>query len=347
MSLWRWTGTAGVPPAWQHGAVTIGNFDAVHRGHQLLAARTRFWADRLQGPALAITFDPPPHQVLHPGSERPPLTTLEERAAWLEQAGVDHLIVLQTNRELLSWEAEEFFQRVLVQQLRAKALVEGRDFRFGRQRRGDVILLEQWCRQAGCHFEVVSPVLHEGAPISSSRVRQAVEQGQVELARWLLGRPYSVAGQVVVGARRGQTLGFPTANLDGIRTLLPANGVYVVRVTEDRFHRFAANAVLPPEGTSTAVGKPDAADSHRSPLLLPRLGAAHIGPNPTFGEHQRKLEVHLLDFQGDLYGQALRVEFLARLRDTRRFPSPEELQEQLRQDIEAVRQWQEPGEELR
>jgi riboflavin kinase/FMN adenylyltransferase len=347
MSLWRWTGTEDVPPAWQHGAVTIGNFDAVHRGHQLLATRTRFWADRLQGPALAITFDPPPHQVLHPGSERPPLTTLEERAAWLEHAGVDHLIVLQTTRELLSWEAEEFFQRVLVQQLRAKALVEGRDFRFGRQRRGDVILLEQWCCQAGCHFEVVPPVLHEGAPISSSRVRQAVEQGQVELARWLLGRPYSVAGQVVVGARRGQSLGFPTANLDGIRTLLPADGVYAVRVSQDRCHRSATKSSLPPEGTSAAEGKPDAADSRYRPPPFPRLGAAHIGPNPTFGEHQRKLEVHLLDFQGDLYGQVLRVEFLARLRDTRRFPSPEELQEQLRRDIETVRQWRESAEELR
>ncbi|MEJ5276728.1 MAG: riboflavin kinase, partial [Thermogemmata sp.] len=196
----------------------------------------------------------------------------------------------------------------------------------------------------GCHFEVVPPVLHEGVPISSSRVRQAVEQGQVELARLLLGRPYSVAGQVVVGARRGQSLGFPTANLDGIRTLLPADGVYAVRVSEDRFHRRETTAGLPQKGTFAATANPDKAESNNRPPLFPRLGAAHIGPNPTFGEHLRKLEVHLLDFQGDLYGQSLRVEFLARLRETRRFHSPEELKEQLQRDITAVRQWQEPAE---
>ncbi len=129
--------------------------------------------------------------------------------------------------------------------------------------------------------------------------------------------------------------------------MLPADGVYAVRVSQDRCHRSATKSSLPPEGTSAAEGKPDAADSRYRPPPFPRLGAAHIGPNPTFGEHQRKLEVHLLDFQGDLYGQVLRVEFLARLRDTRRFPSPEELQEQLRRDIETVRQWRESAEELR
>lgn len=341
MSLWHWKITEDLPSVLRHGAVSIGNFDAVHRGHQELAARTRAWADRLHGPALAITFDPPPHQVLYPGSERLPLTTLEERAGWLEEAGVDHLIALQTTRELLSWEAEEFFQRVLVQQLRARAVVEGRDFRFGRQRRGDVTLLEQWCHQAGCQFEVVPPVLHEGAPISSSRVRQAVQQGQVELARLLLGRPYAVVGRVVVGARRGQTLGFPTANLDGVLTLLPADGVYIVRVTQNRFHRPAPHAGLLPEEPSATSAGPSESESSEGLRLFPRLGAAHIGSNPTFGEQHRKLEVHLLDFQGELYGQSLRVEFLARLRETYRFRSAEELREQLRRDIEAVRQWQE------
>jgi riboflavin kinase/FMN adenylyltransferase len=339
MSLWFWDATTELPPVLRHGAVTIGNFDAVHRGHQELAARVRTWANRLQGPALAVTFDPPPHQVLHPGSERPPLTTLEERAYWFQQAGVDHLIALHTTRELLSWEAEEFFQRVLVGRLQARAMVEGSDFRFGRQRRGDVTQLAQWCLQAGCHFEVVPPVLHEGAPISSSRVRQALEWGEVALAWSLLARPYSVTGQVVEGARRGQSLGFPTANLDGVKTLLPADGVYVVRVSAHSWYSPLAGAPKQQEETPRKEAESDALERGSVACLGRRIGAAHIGPNPTFEEQQRKLEVHLIDFQGNLYGQSLRIEFLARLRGTRRFDSVEELKDQLRRDIEAARQW--------
>jgi riboflavin kinase/FMN adenylyltransferase len=339
MSLWFWDATSELPPVLRDGAVTIGNFDAVHRGHQELAARARNWADRLSGPALAITFDPPPHQVLHPGSQRPPLTTLEERAHWLQQAGVDHVIVLHTTRELLSWEAEEFFQRILVGQLRVRALVEGKDFRFGRQRRGDVILLEKWCLQAGCHFEVVPPIILDGTPVSSSRVRQALQSGEVDVAWSLLGRPYSVTGQVVEGTRRGRSLGFPTANLDNVQTLLPANGVYVVQVRAKDLDPLVA--VLPTQDTQTRAKqvRPDASACGNVPFHGWHRAAAHIGPNPTFGEQQQKLEVHLIDFQGDLYGQTLRVEFLARLRGIHRFRSVEELKDQLRQDIDAARHW--------
>lgn len=316
MTLWYWNADEAAPECCLGGALTIGNFDAVHRGHQWLIRCTRTMARRVSGPAVALSFDPPPHQVLHPGSYRPPLTTLEDRAHWLQQAGADHLLVLRTTPELLAYEAEDFFDRLLIGHLRIRGLVEGQDFRFGWQRRGDVELLRRLCARVQCCLEVLSPLLHGGIPISSSRVRQALEQGQVELARELLGRAYEVAGRVVAGSRRGQTLGFPTANLAEVKTLLPADGVYAVRVRQE-------------------------ATVQEGALLGVWPGAAHIGPNPTFGEQMRKIEVHLLDFTGNLYGQRLRLEFLRRVRETRRFASATELVEQLRHDLEMVRScWQ-------
>jgi len=294
------------PPEFTGGAVTVGNFDGVHRGHQALVAAARKQADAVKGPAVAVTFDPPPHQVLHPdsGPPRPPLTTLTDRAELLHEAGADHVVILRTSPALLALSPEAFFEDVLVRQLGAKALAEGHDFRFGRGRAGTNDTLRSLCAAAGLAFEEVPQLDYEGEPVSSSRVRAAIVGGDVTLAAELLARPYRIAGTVTTGAKRGRTIGFPTANLADVPTVLPGNGVYAVRAGDG--------------------GK-----------MWP--GAANVGPNPTFGEDARKVEVHLIGFAGDLYGRSMAVDFVARLRDTRPFGTVDELVEQLRRDVERVK----------
>ena len=292
------------PPAeFTGGAVTVGNFDGVHLGHLALVAAARKRADGLGGPAVAVTFDPPPHVVLHPdsGPPRPPLTTLPDRAELLHAAGADHVVILRTSPALLALSPEAFFEDVLARQLGAKAVVEGYDFRFGRGRAGTNATLRELSAAASIAFEEVPQVTHRDDPVSSSRVRAAIVGGDVARAAELLARPYRLAGTVIAGAKRGRTIGFPTANLSGLPTVLPGNGVYAVRAAVD--------------GT-----------------MWP--GAANVGPNPTFGEDARKIEVHLIGFAGDVYGKPMTVDFVAKLRDTRPFAGVAELVEQLKQDIE-------------
>jgi riboflavin kinase/FMN adenylyltransferase len=297
-----WT---GVPPKEvTGGAVAVGNFDGVHLGHRQLVMTARRWADRLGGPAVAVTFDPPPVNLLDPARARPPLSTIADRAELLHIAGADHVVVLQTDAGLLSLSPEAFFEEVLHRQLRARAMVEGYNFHFGRNRTGDNNLLRKLCAKVGIAFEEVPPILVREEAVSSSRVRFAVAAGDVPLARELLGRFYRISGTVVEGARRGRTIGFPTANLEGVESLVPALGVY------------AAWAVL---------------EGQRFPA------AVNLGPNPTFGEEARKIEVHLIDFAGNLYGRQLGIEFVERLRDVRSFGSVAELTSQLGRDIQAAR----------
>jgi riboflavin kinase/FMN adenylyltransferase len=290
------------PPApCRDGAVTVGNFDGVHRGHAALLGEVRRLAQAVGGPAVVVTFDPHPLELLHPDRFLPVLTVPADRAELLQAGGADHVLILQTTPDLLLLSAEEFFTRILRRSVACRALAEGGDFRFGHNREGTVETLEALCRKAGLLFTVVSQVKLDGVPVSSSRVRDALVAGAVRSAAALLGRPYRLRGTVGTGQRRGQTLGFPTANLEQPRTVVPGNGVYAVRAW---------------------VG----GDSWPA--------AANIGPNPTFGEQARKVEVHLIGFEGDLYGQELAVDFLDRLRDTRRFAGAADLVQQLRTDVE-------------
>lgn len=286
------------------GAVSIGNFDGVHRGHAALIDELRRQADALGGPAVALTFDPHPIELLRPDQAPPRLTTTEDRSQLLQELGADRVLVLRATHELLALRAGEFFAEMVQKRLHARALVEGTNFGFGRGREGDVTTLAELCESAGIRLNVVSPVLLDGIEVSSSRIRAALTTGNVREAATLLGRPYRLHGLVGSGQRRGQKLGFPTANLEKIPTLAPGDGVYAARV--------------PLEGT-----------------IWP--GAANIGPNPTFGENARKVEIHLIGFQGDLYGKPLAVDFLERLRDTLPFKDIAELVEQLRRDIEQAR----------
>jgi riboflavin kinase/FMN adenylyltransferase len=289
----------------QGGALSIGNFDGVHRGHVTLLAELRKQAAAVGGPAVALTFDPPPLLLLRPRDFQPPLTRIADRAELLLANGADHVLILRTTSELLNFSAAEFYRRVIQERCAVRSLVEGFNFAFGRNREGNIDTLADLSRRAGVGLVVVPPLERHGGIVSSSRVRTMLLQGDVRGAADLLGRPYRIHGRVVAGRARGRKLGFPTANLEQVETLVPPDGVYAVRV---RYHqKFWA-------------------------------GAANIGPNPTFDEQARKIEAHLIDFQGNLLEQELDVDFIEHLRDTRRFAGPAELAEQLRLDVDRAQQ---------
>ena len=305
MSIHRVEWQAEFPTRCRQGAIAIGNFDGAHRGHAVLLAALIRCARQVGGPAVAVTFDPHPLTILRPDIRLELLTTPDERAEYLLQLGADEVLILRVTAELLDLRAEEFFSRVIRDRLSARAVVEGPTFAFGRGREGDLGLLGRLCGESGVILEVIEPVALEGAEVSSSRIRADLHRGDVASARRFLGRDYSLRGHVAHGARRGRTIGFPTANLEQVETIIPGDGVYAVRAT------------LP--GGEV------------------RAGAANIGPNPTFAEQLRKIEVHLLDYSGDLYSQVLIIDFVERLRDTLPFPSVADLVTQLRQDVAQVR----------
>jgi riboflavin kinase / FMN adenylyltransferase len=284
--------------------VAIGNFDGVHRGHQAMIARLTDRARSAGRPAVAVTFDPHPLALLRPEVLPPGLTTLADRASLLRDCGVDLVVVLPTTWQLLRLTATEFFEQIVRGRLQATGLVEGPNFCFGRDRGGNVTLLRQLCTQAGLTLDVIEPVTIHEQWVSSSVIRSLLLAGDVDDAVDLLGRPYRLTGRVTAGARRGTGLGFPTANLEGVATVIPGPGVYAGR-TEI-------------EGATHAA-------------------AIHIGPNPTFGETAPKIEVHVIGYHGDLYDRPLSVDFLRRLRDTRRFDSADDLRQQLAADIAAAK----------
>jgi riboflavin kinase/FMN adenylyltransferase len=293
------------PRDWKGGALAIGNFDGVHRGHQALLAELGRQAQQHGGPAVAVTFDPPPVQLLRPPPFQPLLSLPQDRAQLMCAHGADHVLILKTTPGLLQVPAEEFFHQFVRLDLAAKAMVEGSNFGFGRNREGNIGTLQRLCDDTRIGLVVVPPEEWGGAIVSSSRVRAVLRQGDVSGAAELLVRPYGIRGRVGRGQQRGHTLGFPTANLQGVETLTPGEGVYAVRVRHDE---------------------------------RAWAGAANIGPNPTFGESEQKIEVHIIGFSGNLLGEILEIEFIQRLRDTRPFPDVGQLVEQLRRDVDQARQ---------
>lgn len=284
--------------------LTIGAFDGVHRGHQALISpvvtRARA-AGRLSG---VITFHPHPAVVLAPDRAPRYLTTPGEKVALLEKLGVDLVVLLTFDRHMAGTPARDFVEKVSWR-LRMQELWVGADFAMGRDRQGDVDYLRRLGRELGYEVHVVEPLVLDGQVVSSSRIRRLLLEGEVEDAARLLGRYPSLSGEVVEGARRGHTLGFPTANLE-IRPerAVPANGVYAVYALLGR---------------------------ERYPAV------ANVGVRPTFDNGKRTVETYILDFQGDLYGCDLVVEFVARLRRERRFESVEDLVEQIGKDSEMAR----------
>jgi len=293
-----------LPAELRGGAVSIGNFDGVHIGHARIIERLEQQAKAFGGCAIVFTFDPHPVRLLRPHEAPPPLTWTERKAQLLDGLGVDAMIAYRTDAALLSLSPREFFKRIVQAQLGARAMVEGPNFYFGKNRAGTVETLKQLCQEADVSLEIVAPAQFEGQIVSSSRVRQLVHDGEVGVARRILTQPFRIRGMVTHGARRGASLGFPTANLEAIDTLLPAHGVY------------AGCAYI--NGTQLAA-------------------AINIGPNPTFDEIHPKVEAHLLDFRGTLYGEPLEIDFIERLRDIRTFSSVAELTAQLAIDVQATR----------
>ena len=311
----RWHGLDLVPPGWGHCVVTIGVFDGVHRGHAEIIGRAVGRARELGVPSVLITFVPHPSEVVRPGTHPPVLTSIPRRAELVAELGIDVFCALPFTLDFSRLPPDEFAHRVLVERLHASGVIVGENFRFGHKAAGDVAMLEQLGRVFGFRAEGVELFADEGTVLSATYVRSCVQAGDVAAAAAALGRPHRVDGVVERGDQRGRKLGFPTANL---RTdewaAIPADGVYggyVVRLDE-------AGRTLdgPPLG----------------------IGAISIGTNPTFDVRQRRVEAYVLDFDGDLYGDALGFEFTHRIRGQQRFDDVDALVEQMHRDVEGIRE---------
>lgn len=287
--------------------LTVGAFDGVHCGHQDVLARLTARAAQSARASLLVTFEPHPREVLDPDAAPALLTSREEKLALLEATGLEYVAIVPFTAELARRSATEFVDDVLLTRFRMAELLVGHDHGFGRGREGDIALLRSLGESRGFRVDPVPPVLTAtGQAVSSTLVRRAIASHDLDGARSLLGRWYSVRGVVVEGVARGRLLGFPTINVepDSPRKLLPPDGVYAVQVVGSR-------------------GRFD--------------GMMNIGGRPTFGEVRRTLEAHMFEAEGDFYGDRVDIAFVARLRDTLRFPDRDALVAQLHRDAEAAR----------
>ena len=294
---------SGLPPTVEGTVVTVGTFDGVHLGHRAILEEIGARARSRNLRSVLLTFDRHPLRVVRPDDAPPLLTTPNEKKEILAQYGLDYVAFVAFTLAFSRYSPEEFVEEVLVRRLRARELVIGHDHGFGRGRAGDVSVLERLGAVHGFEVDVVSGVEAAGGVVSSTRIRGDLASGRVEAATSQLGRPYSLRGTVVHGMGRGRTLGFPTANISPPppEKLLPAEGIYAVRAS---------------------IGQE----------LLP--GLLHLGPRPTFAGSPPTIELYLLDFDRDIYGERVVVEFLKKLRDVAPFGSAAELVEQMKADRE-------------
>lgn len=302
----RWRGYEAAP-GWGRSAVTIGVFDGVHRGHQEIIGHVVKRARNLGVQSVVVTFDPHPSEVVRPGSHPAVLTPPDRKAELIEQLGADVLCVIPFTPEFSRLSAEAFVHDVLVENLHAALVVVGENFRFGHKAAGDVTLLERLGRTFGFAMEPAPLIAADQVVFSSTYIRSCVDAGDVEAAAAALGRPHRVEGVVVRGDRRGRDLGFPTANLlSGPHMAIPADGVYAGRLVRRGGQRLPA--------------------------------AISVGTNPTFSGRQRRVEAYVLDFDGDLYGERVALDFVARLREMRRYESMEPLITQMHEDVARTRE---------
>lgn len=284
--------------------ITVGAFDGIHRGHVALLQAAHTTAHERGLPLTLLTFEPLPREFF---TNPPPtrLTTLREKQIALDPLGVDRLVVLRFGPALAATSAEDFVRILLIRSLNGHAVVVGDNFRFGHQRRGDIALLATLLKEAGSELRVIPPVEAEGARVSSTRIRESLAQGNLDQAHRLLGRPYSMSGHVIHGRARGRTLGYPTANILPHRRRAAVRGIFAVRVH--------------------GVGP------------VPYNGVASLGVRPGWDDGRELLEVHLLDWTGDLYGRLLSVEFVQYLRAERRFDDWQALRRAIDRDAEEAR----------
>ncbi|MFJ3225160.1 bifunctional riboflavin kinase/FAD synthetase [Streptomyces sp. NPDC086783] len=307
----RWRGLEDIPEDWGRSVVTIGSYDGVHRGHQLIIRHAVDRARELGVPSVVVTFDPHPSEVVRPGSHPPLLAPHHRRAELMAELGVDALLILPFTTEFSKLSPADFVAKVLVDKLRAKAVVEGPNFRFGHKAAGDVGFLREQGRTYDFEVEVVDLYVTGdaggGEPFSSTLTRRLIADGDIQGAREILGRPHRVEGVVVRGAQRGRELGFPTANVETLpHTAIPADGVYA--------------------GWLHAQGE-----------IMP--AAISVGTNPQFDGTERTVEAYAIDRIGlDLYGLHVAVDFLAFVRGQARFDSIDELLVAIRDDVKRSRE---------
>jgi riboflavin kinase/FMN adenylyltransferase len=298
---------SGLPPTARGTVLTVGTFDGVHRGHQRVLECIAQRGNEQGLSSVVVTFDPHPLEIVRKEAAPPLLTLSPEKIEVIAESGINYLAIVPFTKKLQRYDAAAFVDQILRQRFHVKHLVIGHDHGFGRGRAGDVEVLRRLGETRGFTVEVISAVDGiDGVPISSTMIRQAVAAGDLERAARLLGRPYSISGRVKGGDRRGRLLGFPTIKLGAPspRKLLPPAGVYAVR-----------------------------AQTHLGPFG----GMMNLGARPTFGDETVAIEVHLFDAEGDFYDRAVRIDIVARLRDTKKFDSADALVAQLREDEQQAR----------
>lgn len=283
--------------------IALGNFDGIHLAHQKLFEASKRLAKQVRGKASVYTFVPHPVKVLSPASAPPLITSLAQKTALIKRAKIQALILEPFAADFASLSPEDFFEKILIQRLRAAGIVAGYDFTFGAKRGGNADLLCRLCESHSIPCKIVEAQHHESTLISSSQIRNFIRSGEVSQAAQLLGRPFELIGNVVKGEGIGKSLGFPTANILPENELIPANGVYATRAK---------------------VG------------LRTYPSVTNIGFRPTFGGKRLCIETHLLKFRRSLYGKEIRVQFLKKIRDEISFPSIQELVAQIRKDVESA-----------
>jgi riboflavin kinase/FMN adenylyltransferase len=287
--------------------VTLGNFDGVHLGHQTIFKKVREEAWKINGEAVVITFEPHPLQVLSPRSCPPLLTPFRKKMMLIEKSGIETVLCIEFTPAFSRISPFTFIKNILVEKVNAKKIIVGYNYRFGRKQKGDVEILKKVSHLFHIDVEVMEPLKIGPDIVSSSKIRELIKEGKTGEASKLLGRDYPVIGKVIQGAKRGQTLGFPTANLESSDELYPKKGVYAVEVV---WNRKSFN------------------------------GLANVGMNPTFPPAQMRegeplsLEVYILNFSHDLYGEEIQINFRKRIRDEIRFGSASELIEQIKKDVQ-------------
>ncbi|GAK56901.1 riboflavin biosynthesis protein RibF [Candidatus Vecturithrix granuli] len=281
--------------------LTMGNFDGVHFGHQHIFRLVCERAQHLQGTSMVLTFDPHPQKILFPDREFFLINHIEEKIEILRQIGIDVLVCMKFTLAFSQQNPKDFVREVLVNTLHVHEIYVGYDSRFGQHQQGDPEALIRWGQFYGFGVTIIPPISKDGSIVSSTKIRQLIREGNLEEASRLLNRPYAIDGRVISGVRRGSTLlGYPTANIEILHELIPKRGVYICRVL---WKTYSYSAVV------------------------------NIGVNPTFHHQHTSVEAHLLDFQGNLYGERLKVIFLKRIRDEISFPDHNALAAQIAQDV--------------
>jgi len=294
------TELAAFPETLRGGAISIGKFDGMHLGHSLIVHRLKSYAHQRQIPAILVTFDPPPAVLLQPDADLKTICTLERKIELVRNFHVDAVVVIPTTHELLQQSAETFFYETIQNRFHVKVVVAGKNFSFGRDRIGNPDVIRLYGQWTGIEVDIVDPLQIGEERVSSSGIRRLIQAGQIERVNELMPLPYRMFGTVIVGEQRGRTLGFPTANFGDVQTILPKQGIYatVAWIGDKRY------------GSTT-----------------------HIGMNPTFDVATPKIETFVHDFDGDLYGKQIAVDFLTFLREPIRFDSAEALIRQMHEDV--------------